>query len=248
MTTPNWKDKYRRNADFWSLEDFQRVAARELARLGIERPSPNAAPFELKERLVRYYTSEGAVDRPERDGKEARYGYVHLIQLLVTRVLINDGWPLSKIAAFIRSNDLTSLEAMLPDRPSTQAEEEIDNIRRSMVKPVAEYSSRTAFAQRKELTASKAQPRLSASDRMLSLQSEVSKGRSLLSSALKALGTRGSDSPRWKETVEIELTPWCRVVVDLEEFAKAPPHASELVGEALVQALRERRAHGRERK
>lgn len=248
MTTPNWKDKHRGNADFWSLEDFQQVAARELARLGIERPSPNAPPFELKERLVRYYTSEGAVDRPERDGKEARYGYIHLIQLLVTRVLINDGWPLSKIAAFIRSNDLSSLEAMLPDRPPTQAEEEIDNIKRAMHKPATGLSDRMVFSQRKAMPPPKAQPQISAPDRMLSLQSDMSKGRSLLSNALKALGTRGSSSPQWKEAMEIELTPWCRVIVDLEELSKAPPHASELVGEALVQALRERRAQGRERK
>jgi hypothetical protein len=163
-------------------------------------------------------------------------------------VLINDGWPLSKIASFIRSNDLDSLEAMLPDRPPTRAEEEIGNIKRAMNRPATADTNRISYVQRKAISPPKAPPQVSAPDRMLSLQSDMSKGRTLLSHALKALGTRGSSSPHWKETMEIELTPWCRVVIDLDEFTKAPPHASELAGEALVQALRERRAQGRERK
>lgn len=245
MPAPTWKEKYRGKADFWSLVDFQQVAARELAHLGIERPSPNAQPFELKERLVRYYTSEGAVDRPEREGKEARYGYTHLIQLLVTRVLINDGWPLSKIAAFVRSNDLHALEAMLPDRSPTPAENEIESIKTTMRKSMSPPPASRQVVMQQHSDAHMAP--MSAETEMLSQQSDMSLKRSLFA---KAIDTLRSDvnSPAWKETLEIDLTSWCRVIVDTDEFRKAPPRAFETVGQALTHALRERRTQGRERK
>ena len=37
------------------------------------------------ERLVRYYVTEGVLYRPERVGRDAAYGYRHLLQLLTAR-------------------------------------------------------------------------------------------------------------------------------------------------------------------
>ena len=65
MGLSSWKDKYRYQGAEWPLEQFVEIAGEVLDRLGIdERSVPN-------ERLVRYYTGEGAMRKPGREGREA---------------------------------------------------------------------------------------------------------------------------------------------------------------------------------
>ena len=119
MGLSTWKDKYRYQGAEWPLEQFVNIAGEVLDVLAIGEPSvPN-------ERLVRYYTAEGVISRPGRDGREARYGWQHLVEFLVTRLLLNDGWPLSKVAEFMRTSDPESLESMLPEQPLTPAQREV---------------------------------------------------------------------------------------------------------------------------
>jgi hypothetical protein len=42
----------------------------------------------INERIVRYYVAEGLVGRPERVGRDAQYGYIHLLQFLAGRFLV----------------------------------------------------------------------------------------------------------------------------------------------------------------
>jgi DNA-binding transcriptional MerR regulator len=53
-------------------------------------------------RLVRDYVSRGLVSAPDRRGKEAYYGAGHLGQLLMTRELTTQGYPLRKAAELLR--------------------------------------------------------------------------------------------------------------------------------------------------
>ena len=271
MGLSTWKDKYRYQGAEWPLEQFVEIAGEVLDRLGIdERSVPN-------DRLVRYYTGEGAMRKPGREGREARYTWEHLVEFLVTRMLLKDGWPLSKISQFMSSSDTHALEQMLPSEPMTPAEREVRAIKRSMKRAVDDDSwdadasmmvSRSeppqAFARR---VASQSRPMpdeqrrgldeaelfeppasASASQKMLDLQGSMARGRSSLSHLLHSIGF-GKHRPEWKETASIDLTPWCTVTFDAEQLRRLPHAAFDPLGEALAQSLREHRlATRRERK
>lgn len=74
----------------------------------------------INERTVRYYVTEGLVDKPLRIGRDAEYGYRHLLQFLVSRYLVNGGYPMAKVAPFIHSKNIDDLELFLsnPVKPN----------------------------------------------------------------------------------------------------------------------------------
>jgi DNA-binding transcriptional MerR regulator len=84
------RDQFQGNAD--SLI----AAAQDLAnQLGLSQEAS-----EGNERLLRHYVSVGVVDKPVREGRDAVYGFRHLVQFLVARRLLADGFPLAKIARY----------------------------------------------------------------------------------------------------------------------------------------------------
>jgi DNA-binding transcriptional MerR regulator len=253
MGLSTWKDRYRLAGDEWPLERFVGIAGEVLDLLGIdERSVPN-------ERLVRYYAAEGAMSKPGREGREVRYDYRHLVEFLVTRMLLKDGWPLSKVADFVSSSDHVSLEQMLPEEAPTLAQREVRAIKSAMRELPEPPSVRYQVAQstpapssvaeapeayREELFGSPA----SASQKMLDLQGTMARGRSSVSQLLHSIGF-GKHRPAWKETASIDLTPWCTVTFDAEQLRRLPHSAYEPLGEALSQSLREHRmATRRDRK
>jgi hypothetical protein len=64
-------------------------------------------------RLVRYYASENVINRPDRLGKEAAYGYLHLLQLLTARRMLGAGTPLAVIKLHTQSASIQELEKAL---------------------------------------------------------------------------------------------------------------------------------------
>ncbi|TVP68121.1 MAG: MerR family transcriptional regulator [Leptolyngbya sp. LCM1.Bin17] len=64
-------------------------------------------------RLVRYYTTQGWLDKPLRQGREARYTYRHLLQLLVLRRLLAEGYSASSIGSLIGGQGDAALEDIL---------------------------------------------------------------------------------------------------------------------------------------
>lgn len=67
----------------------------------------------LTERLVRYYATEGVLDKPDRLGREAAYHFRHLVQLLIARRLVNEGVTLVAISSFNLNNSTEELEQAL---------------------------------------------------------------------------------------------------------------------------------------
>ena len=63
-------------------------------------------------RLLRYYTGQGLLDEPARQGREARYRYRHLLQVLVMRRLMRDGLGTKAVQEVMRQPN-ESLEALL---------------------------------------------------------------------------------------------------------------------------------------
>ncbi len=68
-------------------------------------------------RTVRYYQSIGLVDRPDREGREAVYGWRHLLQVVAVKRLQVRGEPLARIQAALVGVSTEALEAAL-DMPT----------------------------------------------------------------------------------------------------------------------------------
>ena len=79
-------------------------------------------PDRTNERLVRYYVTEGVVDRPDRVGRDAVYQFRHLLQLLNARRLAEKGVSLSMIGDFNRRATTQELRAALDEPAPTEAE------------------------------------------------------------------------------------------------------------------------------
>lgn len=68
---------------------------------------------ELNPRLVRHFATLGLVDEAGRDGREARYGARHLLQLLVVRRLMAEGSTTSGVKKLIVGALDAELESLL---------------------------------------------------------------------------------------------------------------------------------------
>ena len=75
---------------------------------------------EGNERLLRHYVSMSVVDKPTREGRDALYGFRHLVQFVAARRLLAEGFPLAKIAKYTGAVPTDALTAYLekPDRTS----------------------------------------------------------------------------------------------------------------------------------
>jgi len=70
----------------------------------------------INERLVRYYVAEGLVDRPKRIGRDAEYGYLHLLQFLAGRFLVEAGFPMQKVAPYLNGLEEGQLESLVMNK------------------------------------------------------------------------------------------------------------------------------------
>jgi DNA-binding transcriptional MerR regulator len=80
----------------------------------------NQEATEGNERLLRHYVSMGVVDKPSREGRDALYGFRHLVQFVAARRLLAEGLPLAKIANYTGAVTTDALAAYIenPDRVS----------------------------------------------------------------------------------------------------------------------------------
>lgn len=76
-------------------------------------------------RTIRFYTARGLVDKPTaHEGAAARYGYRHLLQLLVVKYLQAQYLPLAKVASLMAGATNRDLELLVPE-VSTVAQREL---------------------------------------------------------------------------------------------------------------------------
>lgn len=96
-----------------TLEELCLEVGRELDRRGLGRqpdgrvlPAPDA-------RTVRYYQTYGLLDRPSREGREARYGERHRLQLLAIKAFQAAGLGLAEIQRRVYGCSNLELETLL---------------------------------------------------------------------------------------------------------------------------------------
>jgi DNA-binding transcriptional MerR regulator len=97
----------------WPLDEFVQVANQLLAELLPNERVNTRVREVMTPRLVRHYTTQGMLDEPRKQGREARYSYRHLLQVLLLRRLLAAGYGAGAIAQFARAHSDSELEALL---------------------------------------------------------------------------------------------------------------------------------------
>lgn len=96
----------------WSLEEFVHVT-NDLLPQFLPQEANARVQDEVNPRLVRYYTTQGLLDKPLKQGREARYTYRHLLQLLVIRRLLAEGYSGGAIDRLVSVKSDSELAALL---------------------------------------------------------------------------------------------------------------------------------------
>ncbi|MDJ1173678.1 MerR family transcriptional regulator [Roseofilum capinflatum] len=98
----------------WSLEEFAQVLNELLPQFLPDRQAHSRrSREEVNPRLVRHYASQGLLDEPLKQGREARYTYRHLLQMLLIRRLLSEGFGTSALQSFVVAKTDTELESLL---------------------------------------------------------------------------------------------------------------------------------------
>ncbi len=102
-----------RNNPSWSLEEFVQVANNLLPQFLPAQKGNTRVREEVTPRLIRHYTTLGMLDEPLKDGRYAVYTYRHLLQILVVRRLLAEGFGANAIDRLATQRDNTELENLL---------------------------------------------------------------------------------------------------------------------------------------
>ncbi len=89
----------------------------------------------LSERMIRYYATEGVLDKPDRLGREAAYHFRHLLQLLIARRLVDEGVSLVAISKFNLNKSTDELEQALLKPSKDEAKAVTEKYREDVVVP-----------------------------------------------------------------------------------------------------------------
>ncbi len=198
---------------------------------------------ELNIRLIRDYVVREFIPRPERVGREGRFGLDHLVYLLAVRMLLrSQKWSLPAIKASFAT---TSPEELLG----------------GLLAPVrdrieAEYWSAAGVERNVSATTSQVvrTPGLNPAQLLIeqfktgSLEVPLSKRMSKVFSSQRADIAQAVSSPAPKPTagvsrkLHIQLEPWCEVVIDAQRIESLTREEVERLGEALKSRLKEETA------
>lgn len=97
----------------YSLDELVEVANRLLPRFLPQERHGSKLRVEVNPRLVRHLSTLGLLDEAGREGREARYEHRHLLQLLVARRLMAQGYSTGAIKKLTRGARDDELEALL---------------------------------------------------------------------------------------------------------------------------------------
>jgi hypothetical protein len=207
----------------WSgdVSELARVAGEILASCGLFDVSaePNV-------RVIRDYAQRGIVSRAERQGKEAIYGYRHLLEFVAARVLVADGWPLAKIAehfAHIADDELRNL--ISGDHGRNRA---LAVARRLRGQAQLEPAARPGKSPRT--------PTLDPSKAFRERAARLSGIQADLREALRQLGLP-EDGPATEQLTLLAVAPWCQVLVENHRLSRITIEEAEEIGRAVTASL-----------
>ncbi len=97
----------------WGLNDFAEKVNEFLPAYLPDDPSRTRVREDITPRLIRHHTTLGMLDEPLKDGREARYVYRHLLQILLVRRLLAEGYSSSTIGDLAKNKSDRELQEML---------------------------------------------------------------------------------------------------------------------------------------
>lgn len=103
----------------WTADEFVTIVNRLLPEFLPEIGFSQKVREEVNLRLIRHYTGLGALDEPGKHGKESRYSFRHLLQLLLVRRLLAQGYTSSSIDEFPRQQSNQQLLDLLEQNQPT---------------------------------------------------------------------------------------------------------------------------------
>ncbi|MGD1804542.1 MerR family transcriptional regulator [Dapis sp. BLCC M126] len=106
-------ERLAKNDPRWSLDEFVEVVNQLLPQFLPFQKSHTRVREEITPRLVRHYTTQGMLDEPLKEGRYATYIYRHLLQMLVVRRLLAEGYGASAINDLAISKSNAELESLL---------------------------------------------------------------------------------------------------------------------------------------
>ena len=191
-------------------------------------------------RLIRDYISRGLLGSTERVGKELFFQYENLLRFIVVRVMLADGWSLTKIQDQLSLSTLNEIEEILPSE-NREAIEKINNLRANVQSSsrVEEFEEKSLSIQEptiSELKALNKKPKLGFRERLLWKARKTTSIQREMKEALNKLGIP-SDGPQMEDLKLIALAPWCQVLITEERFEKLTVEEARDLGEAFTASL-----------
>lgn len=181
--------------------------------------------FEPNERLVRDYVARGILSKPSRKGKEAIFGFKQLAQFLACRALIEDGWPLNKIAEDFEVSSIEEIIKLIPG-------EEIKNEALSLIENFKEdkmNSMNRLLSSREELI----EPEVPS---FLKRQKQSYSSKSEIKEVLNRIGSDFSNVIK-EDFTAYQLATWLLLFIDLEKAKNITREEAEDIGRGIAAAL-----------
>ena len=192
----------------------------------IEQAEKISAEYELKDtteisvRMVRDYIQRGILGDIDRSGRELVFNYSHLLKLVLSRVLLNDGWSLKKIGEHFELTPIRELETLIP-KPGNTALSAIRRLRSSV------DGTKPRLARPPDSQGTYAVSRQAA--KRTSIQQEMR-------SALRKIGLP-EDGPATEDITLLAITPWFQALMQKDRLRTLTLEEADEIGKAVSATL-----------
>ncbi len=192
--------------------------------------------FEPNERLVRDYVARGILSKPERKGKEAVFGFEQLAQFLACRAMIEDGWPLMKIAEDFGVSSLSDILNLVPgESPENDALDLIADFKADAIPSASESGDGSVMYSRK-YSASYSALEPSESRSFLRRSRDSYETRADIKDVLRRLGSDFGNVIR-EDFTAYQLASWLVLLIDRDKAQDITRRAAEDIGRGITAAL-----------
>ena len=198
---------------------------------GIGDPS-----FEPNERLVRDYVARGILSKPERKGKEAVFRFEQLAQFLACRAMIEDGWPLIKIAEDFGVSSLSDILNLVPGEDAgNNALELIADFKAGYMPSDSEVNDSAIMYSKKYSTSYSASER-NESRSFLRRSRHSYETRADIKDVLRRLGSDFGNVIR-EDFTAYQLASWLVLLIDKDKARDITRQDAEDIGRGITAAL-----------
>ena len=223
------------------LPQFAEITGQLVEALGLEKTGgrgPKAEP--ASDRVIRDYVRRRVLSptlRGSDSDERGFYGFRHLVEFLAARVLLNDGWPLDKIAQRNIGAGTDELLALIPGQPE---ENEALALARSFRRDARDRPERAtdqgvafsrALADAAPLAAATAQPP-GVSDRI----AVTARRRAELPMLMRQITGDGAP-PAVRNGVTFEFGDRLTLIIDRERLRHITVDEADAIGRAISAAL-----------